>query len=85
MKNKSNIIKDYKNKINILKKHNHFYFNEDKPRISDSEYDSLKKEIFLLEQENNDLKNWYLLSILVGAITINKFKKISSCTNAFSI
>ena len=38
------IVKNFKKKIKILKKHNDLYFNYDKPRISDSEYDKLKNE-----------------------------------------
>ena len=45
MDNKLEIIKLYKKKINILKEHNRFYFNNDNPKITDAEYDSLKKEI----------------------------------------
>ncbi len=90
MKDKIKIINDYKNKINILKKHNHYYFNEDSPKISDSEYDSLKKEILLLEKKNKDLKKLNLLSKLIGAKPLNKFKKIPhlipmlSLSNAFN-
>ena len=43
MKNKKEIIKNYKKKLNILKKHNKYYFVEDNPKISDSEYDKIKK------------------------------------------
>ena len=34
-----------KKKISILKKHNHYYYNQDKPKISDGDYDELKKEL----------------------------------------
>ena len=40
---RSKIIKDFKNKISILKKHNHYYYNKDNPKITDSDYDELKK------------------------------------------
>ena len=39
------IIKDYLKKIKILNKHNDLYYNKDKPILSDSDYDSIKKEI----------------------------------------
>ena len=57
MKEKSEIIKNYKEKIKQLKKHNKLYFNDDNPKITDSEYDILKREIFTLEEKNTFLKD----------------------------
>ena len=37
-------------KINELKKHNKLYFEKSSPKISDSQYDKLKKDIFDLEK-----------------------------------
>ena len=45
------ITKAYAEKIVVLKKHNQAYHNEDKPSITDSEYDNLKKEILDLEKK----------------------------------
>ena len=90
MKEKSKIINDYKNKINTLKQHNHYYYNNDNPKISDKDYDTLKKEILLLEQKNSFLKKLNLLSPIVGASPLNKLKKIQhlrpmlSLSNAFN-
>ena len=39
------IEKFYINKINELKKHDKAYFKQDKPIISDRDYDEIKKEI----------------------------------------
>ena len=44
---KEKIINQFKQKIKILKKHNKNYFEDDNPKISDADYDSLKKEIIL--------------------------------------
>ena len=52
MNKKNETVKKYKNLISTLKKHNHYYYNEDNPIITDSEYDNLKKKIFTLEQKN---------------------------------
>tara|TARA_Y100000591_G_scaffold289176_1_gene273899 strand:+ start:2470 stop:4503 length:2034 start_codon:yes stop_codon:yes gene_type:complete len=89
MKNKSEIINYFKKKLEILKKHNHFYYNKDNPKISDQEYDELKKELITLERDNDFLKKLKLLSNIVGAKPSNRFSKIPhlqpmlSLSNAF--
>jgi len=90
MKNKLLIIKDFKNKIKVLKDHNNYYFNYDKPKISDSDYDALKKELFELEKKYEFLNDLNLLKSIVGSPVTNKFKKIKhispmlSLSNAFN-
>ncbi len=87
---KSKLIKKYKEKINLLKKHNESYFNKDKPLISDAKYDNLKKEIIVLENENSFLKKLSLSKKIIGAPPSNKFQKIKhlkpmlSLSNAFN-
>ena len=49
--NESEIRKNYINKINELKKHNKLYFEESSPKISDKEFDQIKKEILNLEKK----------------------------------
>ena len=89
MKHKKEVKEFYKKKINILKKHNKLYFNNDSPIITDSEYDELKKEIINTEKKNDFLKNLNLLKSVVGSPPANKFKKIKhlkpmlSLSNAF--
>ncbi len=89
MQEKLKIVNNFKKKINILKKYNHHYYNEDSPKISDQDYDKLKKELQTLEKKNNFLKELNLLSKIVGATPSNKFKKIQhlrpmlSLSNAF--
>ena len=54
MKNsKNSIIDSYKKKIEELKNHNFHYYNRDDPKITDAEYDKLKKEIHTLEKKFN--------------------------------
>ena len=90
MKNKSEIIKLFKKKLNVIKKHNKLYFLEDNPEITDSEYDIIKKEISLLKKKYKFLENEEA-STSVGAPPSNKFKKIKhllpmlSLSNAFEI
>ena len=91
MPERSKILNDYKKKIENLKKHNNYYYNEDSPKISDQEFDNLKKEIENLEKKYFFLKELNLLSKIVGATPLNKFKKIKhlspmlSLSNAFSL
>ena len=90
MKEKSEIIKKYKNKEENLKKHNNFYFNDDNPKISDAKYDLLKQEISKLEKEFKYLRDLNLIQGIVGSTPTNKFKKVKhlrpmlSLSNAFS-
>ena len=89
MINKINVTKNFKKKINELKKHNKLYFNNDNPVISDKEYDELKKEIIYLQEKYKFLKDLKLIENLVGSPPENKFKKIKhlkpmlSLSNAF--
>ena len=89
MNTKSEIISRFKKKIKLIKYHNIQYFNLDSPKISDAEYDKLKKELISLEEKNSFLKELNLLKNIIGAIPANKFKKIKhlkpmlSLSNAF--
>ena len=89
MNKDNNLIKKFKEKVKELKKHNILYFNQDKPIISDAEYDNLKKELIRIEKSNKSIKKLNLLSNIVGAPPTNKFKKFNhlkpmlSLSNAF--
>ena len=79
----------YKKKIALIKKHNKYYYNDDKPQISDADYDKLKNEVLDLEKKNEFLKDLNIFSETLGAPPTNKFKKINhlkpmlSLSNAF--
>ena len=77
MNKDNNLIKKFREKVKELKKHNILYFNQDKPIISDAEYDNLKKELIRIEKSNKSIKRLNLLSNIVGAPPTNKFKKFS--------
>ena len=85
MLDKNEIIKKYKSKIKILKKHNNFYFNQDNPKISDAEFDELKKSISQLENKYDFLKKLKLLQEIVGSTPLNKFSKIKHLTPMLSL
>ncbi len=73
---KNEIIKKYKEKIKLIKKHNKLYFNMDSPSISDGQYDNLKKEVQDLEIKFEFLKRLNSFKKMVGAPPSNKFKKV---------
>ncbi len=89
MKENKQIINNFKKKIKYLKEQNELYFIKDKPKISDSEYDKIKKEILELERNNPYLKKIDSVEKIVGATPSNNFKKIKhlypmlSLSNAF--
>ena len=89
MNKKKNLINDFIEKVEELKKHNFLYFNKDRPVISDADYDNQKKQLIKLEKSNKDLKKLNLLSNIIGSPPTNKFKKILhlkpmlSLSNAF--
>ena len=87
---KKEIEKIYIDKINKLKKFDKAYFDEDKPIISDRDYDHIKQEIIELEEKYSYLKNKNSPSQKVGFKPSGKFKKVAhdipmlSLSNAFS-
>ena len=85
MEDKKKLIKDYKKKIQQIKKHNNSYYNKDNPIISDSQYDNLKNEILSLSKKYNFLKDYGDLEQLVGAPVLNKFRKIQHLTPMLSL
>jgi DNA ligase (NAD+) len=88
--NKDLIINDYKKKIQILQKYNKYYYNKDKPVVSDQEFDLLKKNIINLENKYEFLKSEYSPSTSVGFKPSKNFQKLKhrvpmlSLGNAFN-
>ena len=80
----------YKNKIEALNKHNQLYYEKSKPKISDADYDNLKKEILKIENEFPDIKSEFSPSNLVGFKPSKNFIKLKhrarmlSLSNVFS-
>ena len=88
---KNNLIKkDYLKKIQLIQKYNLHYYAEDKPIISDQEYDFLKIEIIDLEKKYSFLKSSKSPTESVGFKPSTNFKKIKhkvpmlSLGNAFN-
>ncbi len=85
MKNKEIIIKEFKKKLKDLKKNNALYFSEDNPKISDYEYDKLKKNILYLQKKHSFLNKIQNIDALVGSPPSNKFKKIKHLSPMLSL
>ncbi len=87
----SEIRNNYIKKINELKKHNKLYFEESSPKISDKEFDQIKKEILNLEKKFPYLKDTSSPSVSLGYTPSKNFiksehrVKMLSLSNAFDI
>tara|TARA_Y100000591_G_scaffold43826_1_gene32573 strand:- start:688 stop:2718 length:2031 start_codon:yes stop_codon:yes gene_type:complete len=88
--NKKKILSEYKNKIKLLSKYNKSYYEKNSPEVSDDNYDKLKKEIILLENEYAFLKSKNSPTQTVGYKPSKNFEKkkhripMLSLSNAFS-
>ncbi len=82
--------KDYLTKIKLIKKHNKYYHEKDRPIISDQAFDLLKKEIVDLEDKYDFLRNNESPTKTVGFKPSKNFKKVKhkvpmlSLGNAFN-
>ena len=87
---KDQLKKLYKEKIKKFKNYNYLYFEKNKSRISDADFDNLKKEILDLEKNYKFLKSKESPAETLGFKPSKTFKKINhkipmlSLTNAFS-
>ena len=48
---KSLLSKEYKKKLTLLEKYNRYYYQDQKPLVSDKIYDELKSEILEIEKK----------------------------------
>ncbi len=84
------IKKKYNEKLELLKKYNRKYYNDNISVVTDADYDILKKDIIDSEKKFNFLKSKDSPSNLVGFKPSKIFKKVShkvpmlSLSNAFS-
>ena len=88
--NDKEIYKEYLKKIKLIKKYNQLYYNKNQSKISDSQFDILKKEVLDLENKYKFLKDKSSPSETVGFKPSKIFKKIKhkvpmlSLNNAFN-
>ena len=81
----------YNKKIKELKKHNKLYFEKSSPKITDYQYDLIKKEIIDLEKKHVFLKSDFSPSNSLGYAPSKNFEKalhrvkMLSLSNAFNL
>jgi DNA ligase (NAD+) len=68
--------KNYLEKLKLLKNYDKYYYDKEKPLVTDQEYDFLKKELFNLEQKHKILINKDSSSKTVGYKPSKNFRKI---------
>ncbi len=83
-------LKEYKEKIALIEKLNKAYYHNDKPLVSDAEYDRIKKDILDFEKKNPKIISKDSPTIKVGFAPSEKFSKVKhlipmlSLDNAFT-
>jgi len=75
----------YLQAIETLNKWNHYYYNLNKPIVTDEEYDSLLKEIKLFEKEHPDLISEDSPTNKVGVVAKSSFTKHKHLTKMYSL
>jgi len=81
---------EYLKKINLVQKYNKYYYDKDKPIVSDQIFDLLKKDIINLENKYKFLKSEYSPTRVVGYKPSKNFQKVKhkvpmlSLGNAFN-
>ena len=89
MKSRQKIEIEYKKKTKKLLSLNKAYFEKDKPKASDFEFDNLKQELIELSNKHPFLKKISDINNLVGFKPSTKFEKVKhskamlSLSNAF--
>lgn len=87
---KSLSLKEYKKKITLIEKLNKAYYHNDKPLVSDAEYDKIKKDILDFEKKNPGIVDKDSPTKKVGFAPSEKFSKVKhlvpmlSLDNAFT-
>ena len=81
---KSLLSKEYKKKLTLLEKYNRYYYQDQKPLVSDKIYDELKSEILEIEKKYG-FSNLESPSIKVGYKPSKKFEKYKHMKNVIII
>ena len=65
--------------------HDRRYYQQDRPSISDAEYDALRTRYNAIEKRFPDLRTFESLSLKVGAVPTGKFKKVRHAVPMLSL
>ena len=74
--NKESIKKNYLKKIELVQKYNKYYYDKDKPIVTDQIFDLLKKDIIDIENKYKFLKSEYSPTRAVGFKPSKNFQKV---------
>ena len=74
--NDKNLEIEYLKKIDLFQKYNKYYYDKDKPIVSDQKFDLLKKDIIDLESKYKFLKNEYSPTRSIGFKPSKNFQKV---------
>ena len=83
-------LKEYREKVILIEKLNKAYYQNDKPLVSDAEYDKIKKDILNFEKKNPEIIDKNSPTKKVGFAPSEKFSKVKhlvpmlSLDNAFT-
>ncbi len=81
----SKIEKEYLKKIKLFQEYNKYYYDKSDPKVTDNEFDILKKEIIELERKYNFLKSEKSPSSSIGFTPSKNFKKVKHKTQMLSL
>ena len=73
---KKDIVETYLKKIKLIKKYNKYYYDKSNPKVSDQEFDQIKKTIIDLEKKFTFLKSIDSPNNSVGFEPSRNFKKV---------
>ena len=79
------IEKEYLKKIKLFQEYNKYYYDKSDPKVSDSKFDQLKKEIIDLENKYKYLNSKNSPSKTVGFTPSKNFKKVKHKTQMLSL
>lgn len=71
--------------IETINKHNKSYYIDDKPSITDFEYDKLMKELMDIEERNPELRFDYSPSLRVGGVALSSFSQVEHKVKLLSL
>ncbi len=77
--------KEYKEKVDLLKKYAYAYYVKDNPLVTDEEYDKLYKEVLKFEEEHPELKEIDSPTSRVGGEVLDGFVKAKHIKRMWSM